>query len=172
MLKQILVLTFAVSLPPVAYGQNGASPPLGDLPQIVFSADYMIRVEEVAGGLENPWSMAFLPDGDILVTERPGRLRIVRDGVLAPDPIPGVPEVRRTVLGGLLDVVLHPDFANNRILYLSYAKTVDDDFSTTAVARARFDGARLDGVEDIFVANTRSQSAVNFGGRMVFGRDG
>jgi glucose/arabinose dehydrogenase len=172
MLKRILVLAVAVSLPQVSSGQNRASPPLGELPQVVFSADYTIRVEAVAGPFQNPWSLAFLPGGDILVTERAGRLRIVRDGTLDPDPIPGVPEVRQTVLGGLLDVVLHPDFESNRTLYLSYAKTVDDDFSTTAVARGRFDGSRLDGVEDIFVANTRSQSVVNFGGRMVFGRDG
>ncbi|MDX1563387.1 MAG: PQQ-dependent sugar dehydrogenase [Gammaproteobacteria bacterium] len=142
------------------------------LPQMVFSADYSIRVSEVVGGLVNPWSMQWLPNGDILITERPGRLRIVRDGVLDPTPIPGVPEVRRTILGGLLDVVLHPDFATNRTLYLSYAKTVDDDFSTTAVSRARFDGTALADVSEIFVANTRSQSAVNFGGRMVFGPDG
>jgi glucose/arabinose dehydrogenase len=76
------------------------------------------------------------------------------------------------VLGGLLDVLLHPEFASNRTLYLTYAKEMADGMSTTALARARFDGRALSAVEDIFVANTRSQSAVNFGGRMVFGRDG
>ena len=167
-----IAITAAIVLPQGALAQNRASPPLIDLPELVFSADYSIRVVELAGGLANPWSMKFLPDGDILITERPGRLRIIRDGVLDPDPITGVPEVRRTVLGGLLDVVLHPDFESNRELYLSYAKSVDGDFSTTAVARGRFDGSSLTGVEDIFIANTRSQSVVNFGGRMVFGRDG
>ena len=152
--------------------QNRASPPLGALPQVVFSADYEIRVEALTTGLQNPWSLAFLPDGGMLITERPGRLRLFRDGRLARDPIPGVPEVRNTVLGGLLDVLLHPDFEQNGWLYLSYAKAVEDNQSTTALARARYDGRALHDVEDIFVANTRSISVVNFGGRMVFGRDG
>jgi glucose/arabinose dehydrogenase len=116
--------------------------------------------------------MAFLPDGDILVTERPGRLRILRGGVLDPDPIPGVPEVRATVLGGLLDVLIHPEFSSNRLVYLSYSRETDDGRSTTAIARARFDGEALDGLEEVFVANTRSESPTNFGGRMLFGNDG
>lgn len=173
MIKRILgIAVTALVLPYPAIGQNRASPELSALPQVVFSADYQILVTELAGGLENPWSMQFLPNGDMLITERPGRLRVVRDGVLDPQPVAGVPEVRRTVLGGLLDVLLHPDFENNQTLYLSYAKSVDDGFSTTAIARARFDGSSLADVDDIFVANTRSQSVVNFGGRMVFGRDG
>jgi glucose/arabinose dehydrogenase len=173
MLSRITIVVAAGAvLAASAQAQNRASPPLLPLPETVFSADYSIRVVELASGLENPWSMKFLPGGDMLITERPGRLRILRNGVLDPEPIAGVPEVRRTVLGGLFDVVLHPDFASNRTIYLSYAKTVDDDFSTTAVARARFDGVALTGVEDIFIANTRSQSVTNFGGRMVFGRDG
>lgn len=151
--------------------QNRASPPLGELPAQLFSADYTIGVELLAEGLHNPWSLRFLPSGDILITERPGRLRILRDGELDPNPIDGVPEVRRTALGGLLDVLLHPNFASNRLLYLSYAKPLDDGLSTTAIASARFDGRALTDVEDIFVANTRTNSAVNFGGRMVFGRD-
>ena len=172
MLKPVLTaILAAAAASTVCQAQNRASPPLGDLPVRVFSADYEILVEAVAGGLENPWSLQFLPDGDILITERPGRLRIVRDGLLDPEPIAGVPEVRRTVLGGLLDVLLHPDFASNRTLYLSYAKGMDDGSSTTAVARARFDGRSLAAVEDIFVANTRSESPTNFGGRMVFGPD-
>jgi glucose/arabinose dehydrogenase len=173
MIRQITTVSIlGVAAATMVHAQNRASPPLGSLPESVFSADYTIRVVELAGGLENPWSMQFLPNGDILITERPGRLRIFRDGALVPEPVTGVPEVRRTVLGGLLDVLLHPDFANNRTIYLSYSKSVDGEFSTTAVARARFNGSSLEGVEDIFVANTRSQSVVNFGGRMVFGRDG
>jgi glucose/arabinose dehydrogenase len=162
----------AATVTGVAVAQNRASPPLPELPTVVFSDAYAIRVEQVAGGLQNPWGLAFLPDGDMLITERPGRLRIVRDGQLDPEPIAGVPEVRRTALGGLLDVELHPDFARNGVLYLTYAKSVDGDASTTALARARFDGRELSDVRDIFIANTRSQSATNFGGRMVFGRDG
>jgi glucose/arabinose dehydrogenase len=179
MLKSSLLVAVAVAVAVAgltvvtgADAQNRASPPLGPLPAVVFSADYPLLVEQIAGGLQNPWSMKFLPDGDILITERPGRLRIVRGGELDPEPIAGVPEVRRTVLGGLLDVLLHPDFAQNRTLYLSYAKSIEDGFSTTALARARFDGRQLTAVEDIFIANTRSESATNFGGRMVFGVDG
>jgi glucose/arabinose dehydrogenase len=108
----------------------------------------------------------------MLVTERAGRLRIIRDGVLDPEPIAGVPDVHITFLAGLLDVVLHPQFESNRTLYLSYAKAIDDERSTTAVARARFDGKALTGLDEIFVASTRSTSPTNFGGRMVFGRDG
>ncbi|HEX6996126.1 MAG TPA: PQQ-dependent sugar dehydrogenase [Gammaproteobacteria bacterium] len=146
--------------------------PLPPLPTVVRSSDYSILVVEVARGLANPWSLAFLPDGDILITERAGRLRIVRDDALDPEPIANVPPVHVTVLGGLLDVLLHPDFAENRILYLSYAKARDDGLATTAVARARFDGESLSDVEEIFVAENWSRSGTNFGGRMVFGPDG
>ena len=172
-------LVAAAALPAVlglaaidGYSQNRASPPLGPLPQVLFSADYQIQVDAIATGLQNPWSLAFLPDGGMLITERPGRLRLYRDGALVADPIPGVPEVRNTVLGGLLDILLHPEFARNGRLYLSYSKSVDGNQSTTALARARFNGRELSDVDEIFVANTRSNSVVNFGGRMVFGRDG
>ena len=163
----------AVTVCAVASAQDlRGSPPLPELPVVLPTSDYSIRVVEVAGGLANPWSIAFLPDGGMLVTERPGRLRIIRDGRLAPDPIPGTPEVRRTLLGGLLDVLLHPDFASNGTLYLSYSKGVTADAATTALARGRFDGRRIEGLEDIFVANNVSTSPTNFGGRMVFGPDG
>ena len=94
---------------------NRSSPPLPALPQTFFTAEQPIRVVPVATGLSHPWSLAFLPDGDMLVTERAGRLRIVRNGVLDPQPIAGVPAVRARVLGGLLDVALHPQFAENRL---------------------------------------------------------
>ena len=154
-----------------AQPQRG-SPPLPALPTTVLSSDYSLRVVQLADGLTNPWSLAFLPDGDILITERAGRLRIVRDGELDPEPIAGVPQVHTTALGGLLDVLLHPDYADNGWLYLSYSKVRDDGLSTTAVTRARLDGAALADVEDIFIAENWSRSGTNFGGRMVFGRDG
>src|SRR5690606_15092371 len=120
----------------------------------------------------NPFSLAVLPNGDLHVTERPGRLRIVRDGKLVTAPIEGVPAVRTTLLGGLLDVALHPDFADNRTLYLSYSKGRGENEVTTALARARFEGERLTEVEDIFVANNWSSSPFNFGGRIAFDADG
>lgn len=150
-----------------------AAPALPEFPVIYQTTEYTIQVDKVADGLANPWSLAFLPNGDMLVTERAGRLRLIHDGVLDPTPIPGVPEVKITVLGGLLDVLLHPDFANNNLLYLSYAKAHEDGTrSTTALARAHFDGERLSDLVDIFVAESWSASPTNFGGRMSFGTDG
>ena len=149
-----------------------ASPPLPSFPQVYETADLKIRVEKVADGLANPWSLAWLPNGDLLITERPGRLRVFRSGALDPEPIAGVPEVRVTVLGGLLEVLPHPNFAQNRILYLTYAKGGEGTLATTALARARLEGKALKDVEEIFVAENWSNSPTNFGGRMVFGRDG
>jgi glucose/arabinose dehydrogenase len=149
-----------------------ASPPLPALPQVYETADVKIRVEKIADGLENPWSLAWLPNGDLLITERPGRLRVFRNGALHPQPIGGVPEVRTTVLGGLLEVLPHPGFAQNGILYLTYTKGGAGTLATTALARARLVGESLEGVEEIFVAENWSNSPTNFGGRMVFGRDG
>jgi glucose/arabinose dehydrogenase len=152
--------------------QSRASLPLPSLPQVYETADLKIRVEKVADGLVNPWSLAWLPNGDLLITERPGRLRVVRNGMLDAQPIAGVPTVRVTALGGLLDVLLHPNFARNQVLYLTYTKGGEGTSATTALARARLDGQSLRDVEEIFVAENWSNSPTNFGGRMVFGRDG
>jgi glucose/arabinose dehydrogenase len=117
--------------------------------------------------------MAFLPDGSMLITERPGRLRVVRDGALQPEPVAGVPEVRARGQGGLLDVVLHPDFASNRIVYLSYSKPRNGgQEGTTAVARGRLEGNRLVDVQDIFVARAWSGGGNHFGSRLAFDRNG
>jgi glucose/arabinose dehydrogenase len=149
-----------------------ASPPLPSFPQVYETADLKIRVVKVADGLASPWSLAWLPNGDLLVTERAGRLRVLRNGVLDPEPIAGVPAVRITALGGLLDVLPHPDFATNRTLYLTYTKGGEGNLSTTALTRARLDGRKLVDAKEIFVADNWSTSPTNFGGRMVFGRDG
>ena len=149
-----------------------SSPPPPPLPQTFFSGETPIRVVPVARGLSHPWSLAFLPDGSMLVTEREGRLRIIRNGVLDPTPIAGVPKVFARVLGGLLDVALHPAFAQNRLVYLAYSKAGDNNLSTTALARGRLDGSTLTDVKDIFVANTWSKSNTNYGGRIAFDRAG
>ena len=141
-----------------AAGVSGQAP-------IVRSAQHDFRVVPVAENLVNPWSMTFLPGGDMLITERPGRLRIVRDGTLLPDPVAGVPEVFAEGQGGLLDVLPHPDFASNRLLYLSYSAPNDGE-STTAVSRGRFENDRLTNVEDIFVAQTRGRG--HYGSRLAF----
>lgn len=137
--------------------------------EVHHSALHDFRVVTVAEGLVNPWSMAFVPGGDILVTERPGRLRIIREGKLLPDPVPGLPAIRAAGQGGLLDVALHPDFATNRLVYFSYSKPNEDGTrGTTAVARGRFENDRLTGVEDVFVAEVWSEGRGHYGSRLAF----
>ena len=131
------------------------------------------RVVTVVDGLQDPWSIAFLPTGEMLVTEKPGRLRIVRDGVLQPEPISGTPSVRYLGQGGLLDVALHPDFESNRLIYLSFSKPNEDGSQgTTAVVRGRLEGNRLENVEEIFEAKAWSRTGGHYGSRLVFDREG
>ncbi len=137
---------------------------------VVRSADHDFRVVTVADGLVNPWSIAFLPDGDVLISERPGRLRIVRHGQLLADPVAGVPEVFAQGQGGLLDVVPHPDFASNQMLYLSFSKPLPGGESTTAVVRGRFENDRLTGIGEIFQAETRGRG--HYGSRLAFDGNG
>ena len=128
-----------------------------------------IRVVPVAQGLVNPWSLAFLPDGTLLVTEKEGRLRLIRGDVLDPKPVPGVPTVRVQGRSGLMDVVLHPQFASNRLLYFSYLKPVGTERqSALTVARGRFDGSAITGLSDIFTTGV----GVSGPSRLAFGRDG
>jgi len=132
-----------------------------------MSHDY--RVVKVVDSLVRPWSIAFLPNGDMLVTEKAGRLRIVRKGQLLPTPVDGVPPVFARGQGGLLEVVLHPNFASNRLVYLSFAKPLADSASTTAVVRGRFENDRLTDVEQIFEAQTRGRG--HYGSRLAFDRN-
>ena len=133
------------------------------------SAHHDFRVVAVADGLVNPWSMTWLPGGDMLITERPGRLRIVRNGTLLPDPVAGVPEVFARGQGGLFDVLPHPDFASNRLLYLSYARSKGEG-STTAVIRGQFENDQITDIEEIFEANT--EGGGHYGGRLAWDPDG
>jgi glucose/arabinose dehydrogenase len=115
-----------------------------------------VRVSVVTKGLDHPWGIAFLADGNMLVTERPGRLRVIRNGVLDPTPIGPLPQMLAVSLGGLLDVTLHPQFATNRLIYLAYSKPgpAGGNDATTAVYRARWDGgATLADGKDILVAD-------------------
>ena len=147
-------------------------PPLGDGPWVLDTAEqHKIRVSVVVGGLAHPWAIAFLPDGGMLVTERDGRLRVVRDGRLDPNPIAGVPEVRTDGNGGLMDVAVHPGFAGNGLVYLTYTKGHDDGRGSPALARGRLAGHVLHDVEDLVVtAPFHTNSGLN--GRVAFGRDG
>lgn len=136
---------------------------------IYYAAHHDYRVVTVAEGLVHPWSMAWLPNGDMLITEKPGRLRIIRDGQLLPEAIPGTPEVFYEGQGGLFDVLPHPDFNENRWVYLSFAKPVGDG-STTAIVRGRLENDRLSNVVEIFSAQAIGRS--HYGGKMVFDDDG
>ena len=129
-------------------------------------------VERVAGGLEHPWGMAFLPDGRMLVTERPGRLRLVDASFkIHPQPLGGVPTAFARGQGGLLDVVLHPDYADNQLVYLSYAYLANGG-AGTAVARGRLVDGGLADTEVIFQSNGLSSTGQHFGSRLVFDNEG
>jgi glucose/arabinose dehydrogenase len=131
-----------------------------------------VRGETVARGLEHPWALAALPDGRMLVTERPGRLRLIeRDGRVSA-PIVGVPAVRARGQGGLLDVALDPGFATNQTIYLSYSEPGDGGTAGTAVARGRLRENRLDDVRVIYRQQPKVSGGNHFGSRLVFGRDG
>jgi aldose sugar dehydrogenase len=125
------------------------------------------RVVTVAEGLRHPWGLAFLPTGEILVTERTGDLRVIRDGRLEATPVAGVPEVWAQGQGGLLGIAVHPQYQSNQLVYLSYSKPGPRG-ATTAVVRGRFDGARLAEVEEIFEAEAWSRDGRHFGSRLVF----
>ena len=147
-------------------------PPLGAGPWVFDTAEqHKVRVSVVTKGLSHPWALAFLPDGDMLVTERPGRLRIVRRGVLDPQAISGVPQVRTDGNGGLMDVAVHPRFADNHFVYLTYTKPAGNGMGAPALARGRLEAGALADVRDLLVTDAfEGNSGLN--GRVVFGRDG
>ncbi|MEQ1754121.1 MAG: PQQ-dependent sugar dehydrogenase [Micropepsaceae bacterium] len=152
-----------VAPPPV----RPAPPPPQDAP--IVKTGY--KVVEIAKGLDHPWSMAFLPDGSILVTERAGRLRLIKNGQLQPQPIGGVPAVHTGSQAGLFDIVLHPKFAENQIVYLTYANGTNSA-NETRVARAKFDGVALKDLQVIFEAKPVKDTNNHFGARMAFLADG
>jgi len=166
MLKRILLL-----LLPLLTGMSAQ--PSAPAQPVFESAQQRFRVETVVDGLVHPWALAFLPDGTLLITERPGRLRVVRDGRLLPQAVRGLPEIAARGQGGLLDVVLHPEFADNRLIYFSYSAAGEGGY-TTRVARGRFDDANLtlSGVQVLFEALPRSRRTHHFGSRLVFDRAG
>jgi glucose/arabinose dehydrogenase len=162
-------------------GRQGGPPPGGfqrlnplpfpDAAQVVDSSGMQLRVVPAVKGLATPWSLAFLPNGDMLVTEKGGALRIVRGGTLDPAPIPGTPQVAVIQQGGLLEVAVHPQFAKNQFVYLTYSKTTEKG-ATTALARGRFDGKALLDVKDLLVTENTNTGGIHFGSKLAFGRDG
>src|SRR5688572_4386039 len=145
--------------------------PFPTAPQVIETIHQKIRVVPYVRGLDTPWSIAFLPGGEMLVTEKAGRLRVVRNGTLAPQPISGTPQVLSGGQGGLLEVLPHPKFSENRWIYLTYSKTGERG-NTTALARGRLDGNALTDVKDIFVADAWSQGPIHFGSKLAWSRDG
>jgi glucose/arabinose dehydrogenase len=159
-LGAVALLAFA----PVACAVDG--------PRVVATQKATVQLEVVTSGLEHPWGIAFLPDGRALVTERPGRLRIIERNGTAGEPLAGVPAVDAAGQGGLLDVALDPDFARNQRVYLSYAEPRGGGKNGTSVARAKLGARGLEDVTVIFRQQPAMASRHHFGSRLVFGRDG
>src|SRR5262249_8961004 len=151
---------------------NWPSPPLADGPiPLETGIERKLRIV-VTKGLNQPWSMAFLPDGAMLISERPGRVRIVRNGVLDPKPVDGLPKVQAAGLAGMMDLALHPKFAENKLIYFSYHKPSQSSdgkagAGVITLARGRWDGSALTDVRDLFSAIPSGNAS-----RIVFGRDG
>jgi glucose/arabinose dehydrogenase len=159
---------------------------LGDGPWDFKTEKANLHVEMVVRGIDHPWGLAFLPNGDMLITERAGKLRVVRKGVLDPNPVAGLLPILPGGLGGLMDIALHPNFARNHWVYMTYTKGEKDQNSTVAVMRGRWDGTNtLKDVKDIFVAKAwygkaplpvrccgQGPQSGSYGSRIVFGRDG
>nr|MBO2512719.1 hypothetical protein [Gammaproteobacteria bacterium] len=188
-LRFAAVAAFAIGAS-TAVAQPAAPTPLGEGPWVIETETHKVRVSVLTRDLQSPWSLVFLPNGDMLVTERPGRLRVIRDGKLDPTPIEGLPEIVGESIGGLMGLALHPDFERNRLIYFAYTKPnpENDEQRSLAVARARWDGgAKLADVEDIFVAKDWYSAAMaaennrccgqgpasgSYGARIAFGPDG
>jgi aldose sugar dehydrogenase len=171
----LLPLMLGITLA-VAHAQQPAMglpvPPLGSGPFMFDTAEpQKIKVSVLAKGLMHPWAIAWLPDGSMLVTERPGRLRIIRNGVVDPTPVSGVPKVRTDGNGGLMDVALHPRFAENHLIYLTYTKPVENGRGAPTLARGTLEGSALTDVRDLIVPDAYDGNS-GLNGRVVFGRDG
>ncbi len=168
-MKKLIAFSFLIALlASPAAAQNE--------PRIVKSEKAGIRVEVIAEGLQNPWGLTFLPDGRALVTERPGRLRIIGKDNKLSEPIGGVPEVAAIGQGGLLDVALSPDFAKDNLVFLSFAEPRGASGSSTSVARGKLvekgGKATLEDVKVIFRQEPARLGGFHFGSRLVFARDG
>jgi aldose sugar dehydrogenase len=138
---------------------------------VAAAAPVAFDVVTVADGLEHPWGLAFLPDGRLLVTERPGRLRVIENGRLLSQPVACLPEIVARGQGGLLDVALHPKFPDNRWVYLSYAAPGKGGMGTH-VGRGQLEGLRLQNWQTLFAMEPKTNAGQHFGSRLVFDRAG
>jgi glucose/arabinose dehydrogenase len=160
-----------------SHAQQRPATPLGEGPwnYTTYERGTRIRVSVVTKGLSHPWALAFLPNGDLLITERPGRLRWFRNGALVKEPIEGISGL---AIDKLFDIALHPNFASNNLVYLTYIKRGpkpgggDGYWATTALARGRLEGGRLADGRDIFVADAWEPLPGGDGSRVVFAPDG
>lgn len=153
--RPLVGAALALGVCALAQSQPRQAEPLGEGPWNIETDTGTVHVSVLARELESPWSLVFLPNGNMLLTERSGRLRVLRNGKLDPTPIEGLPEMFVGGISGLFGLALHPDFENNRLIYFAYPKRHPEnrDRTSLAVARARWDGgSALAGVEDIFVA--------------------
>lgn len=176
-LRSALTLAFFLVAAASAQQRAPQPPPIGaphvDLgpgPFVFDTAEqHKLRVVVLARGLQHPWSLAFLPNGDMLITERPGRMRIVRDGVLDPKPLAGIPKVYAVRNAGLFDIALHPQFAQNHLIYFTYSKPGENNQQATTLARGRLEAGGLTDVHDLFSGEWTS---VLGGSRLAFAKDG
>lgn len=161
---------FESSPPPLTQASNPRSEAVLLSPRevpVVANVELVTVVE----GLEHPWGLAWLPNGDALITERPGRLRLVKQGQLVPQPVAGLPDIFAQGQGGLLDVAVHPEFAQNRLIYLTYASG-DKDKNQTQVLQAVLDDDKLENVQVIFQAKPAKPGTQHFGSRLLWLTDG
>lgn len=127
-----------------------------------------VKIEKIAGNLNHPWGMALLPDGRLLLTERSGSVRILENDSTVSDPLEGAPEVLAKGQGGMMDIALDPDFENNKLVYITYAKPGANGLSTTALGRGTFENGRINNFSDIFVQKDMLDSDKHYGNRIVF----
>lgn len=139
--------------------------------QSLSSEKHDYTVETVVSGLEHPWSIDFLPDGRILVAEKPGRLRVIENDKLLPEPVDGLPEIRAVGQGGLLDIAHDPDFKNNQIIYMSYSGPGKGGIGTEVV-KAKLVGNKLADLKTVFTLLPKTDTGYHFGSRLLFDNDG
>ena len=176
MMRPRFALFFFLILVTASFAQQVGRLPRISLPDaspVVDTVEGKIRVVPVGRGLSHPWSLAFLPDGRMLVTERSGQIRVIRDGILDPQPLAGAPKVHAVRLSGLMDIALHPNFVQNQLVYLTYTKNVKPEplEVATTLARGRLVGNALVDLKDILTADTWPGNGGS-ASRITFGRDG